>query len=250
MVLRVRQVLHWFIRSLKNVTVSVRHTKTKEPRMLTVLLFFAIAEPLLSSEEWEETSTELKGNATSENKLVGAGTEAGCCERLAFPGAELDWWGNATSAYCAFTPDESCACLEADWLRVGVELSAIFDEEVASTFVWLEELKTGVPLLEKTMWADSDVVDELALIVCARLMLDRLEWSLQISSSFTFPGHSHSLLVTSSIGLHFPSDAQFLPQSDPVHALERSAKGLGLSPGAVWVTCPMHPWNLDEWKSL
>lgn len=58
--------------------------------MRKVLLFFAIVELLLSTEECEETSTELKGNATRENALRGAGTEAGCCEWLAFPGAELD----------------------------------------------------------------------------------------------------------------------------------------------------------------
>ena len=111
------------------------------------------------------------------------------------------------------------------------------------------ELNTGVVVFA-VIWTDCDRIDELAIIIAASSLLERLKWSLQIVSSFPYPGHSHSLRVTSSIRSHFQPGAQKLSQSDPVHALERSANGLGLSLGAVWVTWPMHPWNLCEWKSL
>ena len=242
-------VLYWVINPLRRETAGARQTKTKEHRMREVLPFFVIAEPLLSTEELGWTSTKLGNTPSIVNKLVEAETRPSGCGWLDFPGTELCWSRYATPTYCAFTPDEPCTCFEADWVLVGVALSVIFDEEVALTFVWTAELNFAVLLFE-VIWTDCDRVGELAMIIVERSSFDLLDWSLQAGFSFPYPGHSHSLWVTSSIGLQFQPGAQELLQSDPAHALERSANGLEFSPGAVWVTCPMQPWNLCEWKSL
>lgn len=204
------QVLYWVINPLRRETVGPRQTKTKEHRMREVLPFFAIAEPLLLTDELGWTSTELGNTPSGVNKLVEAVTQPSGCGWLDFPVTELCWSRYATSTYCAFSIDESCACLEADRVLAGVALSVIFDEEVASTFVWsgwIAELNFGVLLFE-VMWTDCDRVDELAMIIVVRSSLDLLEWSLQVGFSFPYRGHSHSLRVTSSIGLHFQPGTQ------------------------------------------
>ena len=175
--------------------------------MREVLPFFAIAEPLLSTEEFGRASTEVGNTPSGVNKLVEAETKPSGCGWLDVPGTELCWSRYATPTYCAFTPDESCTCFEADWVLVGVALSVIFDEEVALTCVWTAELNFGVLLFE-VIWTDCDKVDELAMITVARSSLDLLEWNLQFSFSFPYPEHLHSLRVTSSVGLHFQPDAQ------------------------------------------
>lgn len=83
------QVLYRVIRPLRSETVSARQTKTKEPKMRKVLPFFAIAEPLLSTEELRRTSTELENSPTGGNELVEAETKPSGCGRLEFPGTEL-----------------------------------------------------------------------------------------------------------------------------------------------------------------
>ena len=175
--------------------------------MREVLPFFAMAEPLLSTDELGWASTELGNALFGVNKLVEAETEPSGCGWLEFPGTELSWSRYAKYTYCAFTSDESCTCFEVDWVLVCVALSVNFDEEVASTFVWTAERNFGVLLFE-VIWNDCDRDDELAMIIVARSSLDLLEWSLQVGFSFPYPGHSHSLRVTSSIGLHFQPGAQ------------------------------------------
>lgn len=175
--------------------------------MREVLPFFSITELLLSTAELGRTSTELGNTSSGVNNLVEAETKPSGCGWLEFPGTELCWSRYATSTYCAFTSDECCTCFEADWVLVGVALSVVFDEEVASTFVWIAELNLGVLLFE-VISTDFDRVDELARIIVARSSLERLVWSMQIGSSFSYPGHWHSLRVTSSIGLHFRPGAQ------------------------------------------
>ena len=97
----------------------------------------------------------------------------------------------------------SCVCVVVDWKRVLLDLQPILDEDVAFTVLWPLEKTVGVILLEKANDIEGDKSEGLTLAESLKFALGKAEGRLQINASFPYPGHSHSFLVTSSIGLHF-----------------------------------------------
>lgn len=78
-----KKALYRVIRPLKSENVSARQTRTNELKMRKVLPFFAIAEPLLSTEESGRASIEL------EDELVEAETKPSDRGWLECPWIEL-----------------------------------------------------------------------------------------------------------------------------------------------------------------
>ena len=229
---------HWFIKFWK-VAISARLSATQEPAIQTLLLFLTIAATsLLTDEEPKPTTVEGDGGGeTWLTELERTGTGPCWLEKEEFPASELSWCKTPTSTYCA------CTRTETDWIRD--EVLTTFDEEVAvdKTRAWLAENKAGVTFMGET-WVELNPLEKLVLIVCAVL-----SGRLHISSWIPYPGHSHSFPVTSSVWwLHFPPNAQLLSQICPVPSLDCSGKALGLLPVTLWITWPIQPWKLHEWK--
>ena len=217
--------------------ITPTHSTTPKVDGRETLLFFAIASSLLSTDELKATSSGLERcGEIREMELKEAWAKP--CRLILdeFLGTEL-----VLSTFCAWS--------EVD--RARVELPAIFDGAVVvfKMRLWLEETKpAGVTMREDFQVAGLYSLDKLAAIVCecAYWELTGLR-VLHINSSTSYSGHSHPSPLTSSLRRwNFPIDAQRLSQVLPVSALSLNGKALGLPPGTLWVTWPIHPWNLQD----